>query len=235
MNVGKINGGEWPGSVAEKCSLVFNTGFLPPSSIESIESRICNHLRAVIDAYPGIKVNYNFKAGLRNQAYLSSIENSLINRFMEIASLINKKHTSIKSSGWRVSCDARHYANLAMIPTVIFGAGALEDAHSANEHITIDDLKKGMFILANFLSGGYEKMYKGTDIGKNILFCGNGLSGEILNDVRNWGYNIFLITEFPYDNGLEYCTEVVEANSKNVSCAVDTARKLVKKVLPLMA
>lgn len=38
INVGKISGGEWPGSVPEKCSFTFNVGFLPAASIEDIET-----------------------------------------------------------------------------------------------------------------------------------------------------------------------------------------------------
>lgn len=152
INVGKINGGEWPGSVAEKCSLVFNTGFLPPTSIESMELRIREHLQSVIDSYPGINVNFNFNYGLRNQAYLSAIDNVLIRNLMKIKSSVRNEESSYDSSGWRVSCDARHYGNFAKLPTVIFGAGSLEDAHSATEKVPIDDIKNGIFILANFLS-----------------------------------------------------------------------------------
>lgn len=66
---------------------------------------------------------------------------------------------------------------------------------------------------------------------KNILICGNGLSGEILKEVKGWGYNIFLITEFPNDIGLEYCDEIIVANSKDVICALDSAKTLVDKGL----
>lgn len=64
---------------------------------------------------------------------------------------------------------------------------------------------------------------------KNILFCGNGLSGEILKDVKGWGYSIFMITEFTNDKGLEHCNEVIEANSKDVASALDAAKKLADK------
>ncbi|WP_081729333.1 M20/M25/M40 family metallo-hydrolase [Pseudomonas sp. QTF5] len=53
---------------------------------------------------------------------------------------------------WRASCDARHYAREANIPTAIFGAGSLSDAHSANEKIDIDQMRSGIKALANFLS-----------------------------------------------------------------------------------
>jgi acetylornithine deacetylase len=53
---------------------------------------------------------------------------------------------------WRASCDARHYAQEANIPTAIFGAGSLSDAHSADEKIDIDQMRIGIKALAIFLS-----------------------------------------------------------------------------------
>lgn len=61
---------------------------------------------------------------------------------------------------------------------------------------------------------------------KTILFCGNGLSGEIIRAVRDWGYNVCLITEFPHDTGLEYCNKVIEAPSKDTPSALAAAKAL---------
>lgn len=61
---------------------------------------------------------------------------------------------------------------------------------------------------------------------KTILFCGNGLSGEIIREVKDWGYNVCLITEFPHDTGLEYCNKVTEANSKDSASALAAAKAL---------
>ena len=46
---------------------------------------------------------------------------------------------------------------------------------------------------------------------KTILFCGNGMSGESLYPIKEAGYKICVITEFPNDNGLEVADAVEEA------------------------
>lgn len=164
INPGLISGGEWPGSVAEKCTLVFNTGFLPPASIGSIENRIRHHLQKVMDNWPGVTEKCDFHAGLRNQAYLSDVSHPLITRLMCIASSENTTVPIVRSSGWRVSCDARLYAGVAGLPAVIFGAGSLSDAHSSKEHVDIDALKNGMFILARFLHTGHQSGHEDASL-----------------------------------------------------------------------
>lgn len=61
---------------------------------------------------------------------------------------------------------------------------------------------------------------------KTILFCGNGMSGEIIPDVKSWGYDVALISEFPNDVGAIYADYYVEANSKDPTEALKAAEKL---------
>lgn len=49
---------------------------------------------------------------------------------------------------------------------------------------------------------------------KNILFCGNGLSCEIIKTLKN-DYHVFMISEFDTDHGIEYVDKLVKANSKD--------------------
>lgn len=57
---------------------------------------------------------------------------------------------------------------------------------------------------------------------KRLLFCGNGMSAEILEKLHN-EYTIYVITEFINDRGLEYANKVVFANSKNPNEALQAA------------
>ncbi|MDY0042487.1 MAG: ATP-grasp domain-containing protein [Desulforhabdus sp.] len=61
---------------------------------------------------------------------------------------------------------------------------------------------------------------------KTILFCGNGMSGEIIPVVRSWGYRVALITEFPGDRGVDQADYVAVAKSKNPQEALLAARKI---------
>lgn len=152
INVGKISGGEWPGSVPEKCSFTFNIGFLPTSSIESIETVVKARMKSVLSEFPGVKVDFNFNVGLRNKAYLVSEKDVFLKGLDKSVSDARGLTKEDHIFAWRASCDARHYAQEANIPTAIFGAGSLSDAHSADEKIDIDQMGMGIKALAIFLS-----------------------------------------------------------------------------------
>lgn len=61
---------------------------------------------------------------------------------------------------------------------------------------------------------------------KTILLCGNGLSGEAIYSIKEWGYKVALISEFPHDRGVEKVDYFIEADSKNPESAVSAALKL---------
>ena len=56
-----------------------------------------------------------------------------------------------KITGFIVSCDARLYNRVGKMPTVVFGAGSIRDAHSRGESISITEVLKASEVLVNFL------------------------------------------------------------------------------------
>ena len=60
---------------------------------------------------------------------------------------------------------------------------------------------------------------------KRILFCGNGLSCEIVKTLKD-EYEIYMITEFPHDHGIEYVDKLIVANSKDPDESLNAAIKL---------
>ncbi|ADV93490.1 ArgE/DapE family deacylase [Bacillus subtilis] len=149
INIGKINGGEWAGSVPEYCELICNIGFLPNYSIEDIKEKITKVCRDTNDDWTNNNVCIKFE-GLKNSAYL--IEKNDPNVVSLMNSLNRNGIKQQESYGWCVSCDAHLYQRFTGIPTLIFGAGDLSDAHSAHEKIDIAELQKGILILADYLS-----------------------------------------------------------------------------------
>lgn len=101
-------------------------------------------------------LRFNFEAGLRNKAYLSP-ENELIQKLKAALHSVNKLPGLLPLCAWCASCDARHYALEAGMPTVIFGAGTLADAHSSGEKIRISEIKSGMLAIVKFLSDDYKE------------------------------------------------------------------------------
>lgn len=149
INFGKIFGGEWPGSVPEKCTLVSNIGFLQNYSLKQVKILIDEFCHTTEDEWTNRNTKVEFN-GLHNNAY---VVNENDNNIKEILSCLNRWGISqSKSFGWRVSCDAHLYFDLLNVPTLIFGCGDLSDAHSDHERISLQELELGIGILADYLS-----------------------------------------------------------------------------------
>jgi acetylornithine deacetylase len=68
----------------------------------------------------------------------------------------------IKAEGWNASCDARLFFHRGGMPTLVFGAGDLGQAHSLDERIDMGDIVRAAEVLARFLArwcgaGGKEQ------------------------------------------------------------------------------
>lgn len=146
INVGKINGGEWPGSIPAKCQLVCNIGFLTNYSLDEIKNLIKEYCINKIDEEKRKYISIEFD-GLKNDAYYCKNKTNLINCIKE-----QEIPQPEKTYGWIVSCDASIYNDILNIPTFIWGCGDLADAHSEHERVSIEQIKKEISILSDYLS-----------------------------------------------------------------------------------
>ncbi len=145
-NVGLIMGGEWTGSVPERCVIQGNFGFVSPETVESVLARIVNALQAGDD---GVRCTVKL-GGLRSESYMSPRGEAV---FQDL-------HDAIRNAGipqkviraWDVSCDGRLHSRLLGVPTAIFGSGCLSEAHSHHESLQMKDLWLGMWVLVQFLT-----------------------------------------------------------------------------------
>ena len=149
LNIGVIDGGEWAGSVAQQCKVLGNLGFLPPSTIEDMESLIRSRIFRALDKLPLLKADISFNSGLRNGAYIQGNESRLLR---DLGTAVEAAGLDPTALGWKVSCDAHYYDRLLRIPVVMFGSGSLGAAHSANENVLIEDVLRGALVLVDFLT-----------------------------------------------------------------------------------
>lgn len=64
---------------------------------------------------------------------------------------------------------------------------------------------------------------------KSILLCGNGKSGEVIKNIREWGYNVVLMSEFPNEIGVQDANHFLQCNTKDPEAALSSAKELRKK------
>ena len=145
INIGKISGGEWAGSVPEKCEVECNIGFSPKYSVEDMKEKIKSYCFNQDNNKTTKYCRITF-GGLKNNAYIEK-GTSLLLKSINMCGI---KQNDVL--GWNVSCDAHLYHDIAKLPTYIWGCGKLEDAHSAHEKVSLNEIKTGISILANYLS-----------------------------------------------------------------------------------
>lgn len=64
---------------------------------------------------------------------------------------------------------------------------------------------------------------------KTILFCGNGLSAEAIPRVKALGYNVWVITDFPNDRGLDSADAVRVCVTKDPTEAMAAADSIINQ------
>ena len=150
LNIGIISGGEWSGSVAERCVVDGDLGFLPSMSLADVEREIEESCRSIPSTWMAERLKVRFDVGLRNDACLIAADEPVVT---DLASAIRRHDMGQGQVGaWWVSCDARLYQKVRGLPTVIFGSGSLADAHSSHERVSLSEIAKGAAVLADFLS-----------------------------------------------------------------------------------
>lgn len=151
INVGVISGGQWAGSIPERCTVEGFFGFVPGSSAADVLKSLDGLIAQL--SHPWHRSHATVRQhAIRNGAYLSDPDCEVardLRAAARTAGLAPGVHRA-----WNVSCDARLYHDLLGVPTVVFGAGDLTDAHSSREGLRIADWVQGVRILSEFLSHG---------------------------------------------------------------------------------
>ncbi len=137
--IGVIHGGTWPSMVPEVCTIEGGVGFLPNKTISVVKEELRQAILSSGDEWLREHFELTFPK-LHNDAYEIPKDHPLPVTFHRAAAAFGLPS---KVSGWNISCDARLYARLAGIPTIVFGAGDASMAHSSGESIAVSELLDG--------------------------------------------------------------------------------------------
>ncbi|HUV56805.1 MAG TPA: M20 family metallopeptidase [Dehalococcoidales bacterium] len=143
VNVGRISGGERPNVVPDSCEAEIDIRYLPNQS----HSKVINDLKKLIENVK--KKDHQIDAEIDIIRYRSPVEISkeeaVIKTIMKGAKRILGKYPKFR--GMLSPGDSAHLVN-AGIPSVMFGPGQEQLAHSTNEWIAIDDILTAVKIYA---------------------------------------------------------------------------------------
>jgi acetylornithine deacetylase len=147
VNIGRVRAGDWPSTVPGESTIEGGIAFLPNRTCQRIEEEA----RALIEAKATSWARQHSRfelAGLRNEAFETPAEHPFVRSFQRAAeSVLGPRPLE----GWIASCDARLFFHRGGMPTIVFGAGDLSHAHSADERVQMDDILSAARVLAKFL------------------------------------------------------------------------------------
>ncbi len=146
--LGTIRADGWPSMVAGECVLEGGVGFLPNKSMEEIKQELLAAVLSTGDQWLREHFELTFPK-LHNDAYEMDPNHPLVTTLNQA---VRDCGFPSEVYGWNVSCDARLYAGLAGLPTVVYGPSDIRQAHSAGESLRVDDMLAAATGLAAFLA-----------------------------------------------------------------------------------
>ena len=141
LSIGKIVGGEWPGTVPENLYFEGRIGVHTDETCDKVKMQLEAAVKKAADADPWLKT---YQPRVEWNGY--RFDPAKIPADHPIMKTVEAAYRDIagyapKVEGKTYSSDMRLLINLGSTPTMIFGPGELREAHSANESVSIENLK----------------------------------------------------------------------------------------------
>ncbi|WP_461612822.1 M20 family metallopeptidase [Clostridium sp. Marseille-QA1073] len=151
INVGVIKGGTAGSTVPDNCKFKMCIHYLPEvMSYEMVKNDVINTLNLCANGDSYLKDNppiYNiYQAG---GAFEMDENHSFVSKVKEAYSEATDSTSIVDGSC--AGNDARLLKNIANIPTVILGPGALEQCHTINEYVKVEEYLNHILIYANLI------------------------------------------------------------------------------------
>lgn len=148
LNVGTIQGGEWPSSVPDQLEAHGRIGIFPGETVEEMhrefEETVSNAAagdawlkenRPVVEWYEGLFEPAGIDADSALIKTLAASHEQILGRKVQLEAVT-------------YGSDMRIFNLYANIPTVLYGQGDVSVAHTVNEHVRIDDVLEAVASLA---------------------------------------------------------------------------------------
>lgn len=152
LNIGTITGGDQPSTVADSCTVTFDRRSIPGETVEDVYREINEILQLLSQRYPGFSARavdlFEGNNDLPHLAFCTEPEADIVKAVQWAADKTGVgERPLVGLSFWT---DAGFIANNTDAKCIVFGPGEMAVCHTADENISIDQLKKGaeMFALA---------------------------------------------------------------------------------------
>jgi acetylornithine deacetylase len=138
INIGKIEGGDWPSSVADLVTLEGRMGVSPEETMEEAKNEMSSWIETLIEIDPWFKqqpVTLEW-FGARWIPGAIDLGHELVGKLTACYQEVIGEAPVIEASPW--GTDGGLLSKVGGTPTIVFGPGVTEKAHFPNEYIEID-------------------------------------------------------------------------------------------------
>jgi len=141
LSVGRVQAGDWPSSVPDWLEIDGRYGVAPGESLESARAEFGETLARLGDHDPWLAENPPSLAWWGGQFEPAEIDPQapIVGAVADAYRAVSQRDAVLE--GMTYGADMRLLVNVAGIPTVMFGAGDVRQAHRPDEFVPLDDLK----------------------------------------------------------------------------------------------
>ncbi|OEH93609.1 peptidase [Bacillus solimangrovi] len=148
INIGRIEGGEWPSSVADIVVIEGRMGVSPEETIEEAQAEMktwLNQLSEVDEWFESVPVKLEWY-GARWLPGSIDANHELMEILTDAYEQVRHEQPVIEASPW--GTDGGLLTNVGDTPSIVFGPGVTEMAHFPNEFIELDKVFEAAEIIA---------------------------------------------------------------------------------------
>jgi acetylornithine deacetylase/succinyl-diaminopimelate desuccinylase family protein len=153
INVSTIEGGRSFNVVPDRCEVEVDRRAVPGETLDDVVAGIDRVLQTLANRHPGFDVSIDVKDWCEPAE--TADDAPIVTALRAAAGDVLGQPPD--ETGFTGITDARFYTNDAGVPAVLYGPGSLTVAHTANEHIALDELVDGARVYAQtfvrFLTG----------------------------------------------------------------------------------
>ncbi|WP_458415090.1 peptidase [Schinkia sp. CFF1] len=148
INIGKMEGGNWPSSVPDDVKLEGRMGVSPEETMEAAKNEMEGWLQSLSGVDPWFEDHPVVLEwfGARWVPGKIDLEHVLMNKLITNYRELTGEEPTVEASPW--GTDGGLLTKVGATPTIVFGPGVTEKAHYPNEYIEINSVFKAAEIIA---------------------------------------------------------------------------------------
>ncbi|WP_026689571.1 peptidase [Alteribacter aurantiacus] len=138
INVGVIEGGDWPSSVVDLVKIEGRYGISPEESVEQAQAEFETYLRLLSEKDEWFK-DHPIEIEWFGARWLPGAvheEHGLLKSLKKEFEYVTGRQAKVEASPW--GTDGGLLTNIGHTPSVVFGPGVTQMAHFSNEYIEVD-------------------------------------------------------------------------------------------------